>query len=73
MINQQYSNLYPIEYLTYLWDGDLVSLLEMLGESFDEILCRDVFDGVTVRVDSSEMLLIGEKPAFRETSMNLPP
>jgi len=45
----------------------------MLGESFDEILCRDVFHGVTVRVDSSEMLLIGEKPAFRETSMNLPP
>lgn len=52
--------------LTYLWDGDFVSLLEMLGESFDEILCRHVFNGVSVGVDSSEMLLIYEKPPITD-------
>ena len=30
---------------TYLWDLDLVTLLKVLGEGFDEFLSWHVFDG----------------------------
>ena len=41
---------------TYLWHLDLVSLLEMSGESFNEVFGWDILDGDSVMgVDDSEL------------------
>ena len=52
---------------TYLWHLDLVSFLEVLGESLDEVSGWDIFDGGTVMgVEDSELNL---KYSFRKKSV----
>ena len=47
---------------TYLWHLDLVSLLEMLGKSLNEILGWDILDGDThLSVDNTFYLLYFKK------------
>lgn len=53
-------------------DLDFVSLLQMLSECFNEILCRYVFNGGPERVDQSEVLLHGHTDSYMGTRRRTP-
>jgi hypothetical protein len=42
---------------SYLWDLDLVSLLEVLGKGLNEVLGGDILNGGSYGVDEGEVLL----------------